>query len=295
MLSISVFSQEEINLKKMDLTSVVPDSLLNIKVLHYAQELEYLDRNVQPDMYDTAVFYLVDSIISKDVKVDIYLFSFPSQLSHSPWGIAIKHANDYFLYTYAHLPAAISKIIRIIQPDSSVYASAISSIYRLLHYGAEDGIELKCELKKKVRYYYNIINWVYTFEKNDLDRLQHFKSYSSMCNPAASLSLMENLKDKENKQIEQWIQTSYGGCFPYKIYRVSNTKKKQLYLIETERNHHKEYDFLFEKVRKYDFYQIDNSFVPIMDTLKNFWGQDNGALFKSIECLSLVFLYYYPY
>ena len=39
------------------LTAIVPDSLLNMKVLHYAQELKYVDKDAQQDTYDAASFF----------------------------------------------------------------------------------------------------------------------------------------------------------------------------------------------------------------------------------------------
>ena len=95
------------------LTAIVPDSLLNMKVLHYAQELKYVDKDAQQDTYDAASFFIINSINSKDLKIDTYLFSFPSQLSYSPLGIAIKHKNDYFLYIYGYLTLAILKIMHL--------------------------------------------------------------------------------------------------------------------------------------------------------------------------------------
>lgn len=47
--------------------------------------------------------------------------------------------------------------------------------------------------------------------------------------------------------------TSYGKDFPYKVYKVFNTKKESLYLIEVDRSYHKEYDFLFVKGENYVF------------------------------------------
>jgi hypothetical protein len=40
------------------LTAIVPDSLLNMKVLHYAQELKYVDKDAQQDTYDAASFFI---------------------------------------------------------------------------------------------------------------------------------------------------------------------------------------------------------------------------------------------
>lgn len=81
--------------------------------------------------------------------------------------------------------------------------------------------------------------------------------------------------------------------FPYKVYKVFNTKKESLYLIEVDRSYHKEYDFLFVKGENYVFYQINNSFIPIMYVLKSFFKRNNETLLKSIECLSLAWLYYH--
>ena len=39
----------------------------------------------------------------------------------------------------------------------------------------------------------------------------------------------------------------------YKVYKVFNTKKESLYLIEVDRSYHKEYDFLFVKGEKLRF------------------------------------------
>ena len=125
LFSISAFSQEKASMGTIKLTAIVPDSLLNMKVLHYAQELKYVDKDAQQDTYDAASFFIINSINSKDLKIDTYLFSFPSQLSYSPLGIAIKHKNDYFLYSYGYLPLAILKIMHLSQQDSSVYTSVI--------------------------------------------------------------------------------------------------------------------------------------------------------------------------
>lgn len=292
LFSIFVFSQEEINQKRMHFASITPDSLLNMKVLHYAQELGYIDRGIQKT-YDTATFFIVHSIISKGIKLDIYLFSFPSQLSHSPWGIAIKWKNDYFLYNYSYLPSAILKVIYLTQWDKSAYIPAILSIYDLLSCSPEDGTETKYELKEKARYYYYISNWIHIFKMNDFDYLQRSKTYCLTYNPTTSLDLVNNLSYEENKQITQWIQISYGKKFSYKAYRIFNTKRSSLYLIEIERDFHKEYDFLFKKEEFYDFYQINGSFIPIMYTLKSFFNRNDEALFKGIECLCLSWLYYY--
>ena len=140
------------------LTAIVPDSLLNMKVLHYAQELKYVDKDAQQDTYDAASFFIINSINSKDLKIDTYLFSFPSQLSYSPLGIAIKHKNDYFLYSYGYLPLAILKIMHLSQQDSSVYTSVIHSMYNLLQYASKEGIELKHELIGQTKYTQCIYN-----------------------------------------------------------------------------------------------------------------------------------------
>lgn len=105
--------------------------------------------------------------------------------------------------------------------------------------------------------------------------------------------LVKKIKNEDSEQITQWIQTSYGKDFPYKVYKVFNTKKESLYLIEVDRSYHKEYDFLFVKGENYVFYQINNSFIPIMYVLKSFFKRNNETLLKSIECLSLAWLYYH--
>jgi len=61
LFSISVFSQEKASIGKIKLTAIVPDSLLNMKVLHYAQELRYVDKDAQQDTYDAASFFIIDS------------------------------------------------------------------------------------------------------------------------------------------------------------------------------------------------------------------------------------------
>lgn len=292
LFSISAFSQEKASMGTIKLTAIVPDSLLNMKVLHYAQELKYVDKDAQQDTYDAASFFIINSINSKDLKIDTYLFSFPSQLSYSPLGIAIKHKNDYFLYSYGYLPLAILKIMHLSQQDSSVYTSVIHSMYNLLQYASKEGIELKHELIGQTKYYYNIVNWVHVFKMKDFDYWQHSNAYCPTYNPTASLFLVKKIKNEDSEQITQWIQTSYGKDFPYKVYKVFNTKKESLYLIEVDRSYHKEYDFLFVKGENYVFYQINNSFIPIMYVLKSFFKRNNETLLKSIECLSLAWLYY---
>lgn len=49
LFSISAFSQEKASMGTIKLTAIVPDSLLNMKVLHYAQELKYVDKDAQQD------------------------------------------------------------------------------------------------------------------------------------------------------------------------------------------------------------------------------------------------------
>lgn len=292
LFSPSVFSQEEVNLERVNFAPITPDSLLNMKVLHYAQELGYIDDDPR-STYDAATFFIIRSIVSNDSKMDIYLFSFPSQLSHSPWGIAIKYENDYFLYNYSYLAPAILKIIHFTQWGSATYIPAILSIYDLLSCAPEDGAEVKYELRGKARYYYYISNWVHIFKMNDFVYSRRSKKYCLTYNPAASLNLANNLGHEGDKQITQWIQTTYGKKFEYKAYNIFNAKKKSLYLIEIEGDFHKEYDFLFETEERYDFYQVNNSFIPIMYALKSFFKEDNEALLKSIECLCLSYLYYY--
>ena len=57
LFSISAFSQEKASMGTIKLTAIVPDSLLNMKVLHYAQELKYVDKDAQQDTYDAASFF----------------------------------------------------------------------------------------------------------------------------------------------------------------------------------------------------------------------------------------------
>ena len=179
------------------------------------------------------------------------------------------------------------------QQDSSVYTSVIHSMYNLLQYASKEGIELKHELIGQTNYYYNIVNWVHVFKMKDFDYWQHSNAYCPTYNPTASLFLVKKIKNEDSEQITQWIQTSYGKDFPYKVYKVFNTKKESLYLIEVDRSYHKEYDFLFVKGENYVFYQINNSFIPIMYVLKSFFKRNNETLLKSIECLSLAWLYYH--
>lgn len=70
LFSISAFSQEKASMGTIKLTAIVPDSLLNMKVLHYAQELKYVDKDAQQDTYDAASFFIINSINSKDLKID---------------------------------------------------------------------------------------------------------------------------------------------------------------------------------------------------------------------------------
>ncbi len=58
LFSISAFSQEKASMGTIKLTAIVPDSLLNMKVLHYAQELKYVDKDAQQDTYDAASFFI---------------------------------------------------------------------------------------------------------------------------------------------------------------------------------------------------------------------------------------------
>lgn len=157
----------------------------------------------------------------------------------------------------------------------------------------KNGYELKHELIGQTKYYYNIVNWVHVFKMKDFDYWQHSNAYCPTYNPTASLFLVKKIKNEDSEQITQWIQTSYGKDFPYKVYKVFNTKKESLYLIEVDRSYHKEYDFLFVKGENYVFYQINNSFIPIMYVLKSFFKRNNETLLKSIECLSLAWLYYH--
>lgn len=98
----------------------------------------------------------------------------------------------------------------------------------------------------------------------DFDYWQHSNAYCPTYNPTASLFLVKKIKNEDSEQITQWIQTSYGKDFPYKVYKVFNTKKESLYLIEVDRSYHKEYDFLFVKGENYVFYQINNSFILLL-------------------------------
>ena len=82
LFSISAFSQEKASMGTIKLTAIVPDSLLNMKVLHYAQELKYVDKDAQQDTYDAASFFIINSINSKDrylpvlFPISTFLFSF---------------------------------------------------------------------------------------------------------------------------------------------------------------------------------------------------------------------------
>ena len=60
LFSISAFSQEKASMGTIKLTAIVPDSLLNMKVLHYAQELKYVDKDAQQDTYDAASFFIIN-------------------------------------------------------------------------------------------------------------------------------------------------------------------------------------------------------------------------------------------
>lgn len=288
---VFAISQEEVGFERMDFTPVTPDSLLNMKVLHYAQDLGYIDGSVD-NTYDVATFFIVRSIISKQLKMDIYLFSFPSQVSHSSWGIAIKQGNDYCLYNYSYLPSAVLKVIHLMQWDKSVYTPVILSIYDLLSCSSECDMELRCEFRKKAKYYYSIFNWVHIFKMNDFDYSRRSQTYCSVYNPTDALDLVDNLNHETNRQITQWIITSYGKELSYKVYKIFDTEKKSLYLIEIEKDFHKEYDFLF-KGECYEFYQTKDLFIPIMYTLRTFLKQNHKMLFKGIECLCLSWLYYY--
>ena len=71
LFSISAFSQEKASMGTIKLTAIVPDSLLNMKVLHYAQELKYVDKDAQQDTYDAASFFIINSINSNDFALRI--------------------------------------------------------------------------------------------------------------------------------------------------------------------------------------------------------------------------------
>ena len=60
LFSVSAFSQEKASMGTIKLTAIVPDSLLNMKVLHYAQELKYVDKDAQQDTYDAASFFIIN-------------------------------------------------------------------------------------------------------------------------------------------------------------------------------------------------------------------------------------------
>ena len=82
LFSISAFSQEKASMGTIKLTAIVPDSLLNMKVLHYAQELKYVDKDAQQDTYDAASLFNKNTINNKDLKIETYLFSLTTQLNN---------------------------------------------------------------------------------------------------------------------------------------------------------------------------------------------------------------------
>lgn len=290
LISTSIYAQKEIIHERMNFVSTTPDSILSTKVLHYAKELGYIDAATQSS-YDTGTFLKIRSIESNNIRMEIYLFSFPSQLSHISWGIAIKQEKDYKLYTYGKLPLAILDIANFGLSEKSAHNPAISSIYDILSCLSEDESELKCELRDKARYHYHISNWIRIFKMNYFGNSQLTQIPCLANNPTDPLNLANDLGYEKNKLITDWILTSYGKEYKHKVYTVFHSKRKSLYLIETERHSNKDFDYLFERGKQYDLYQMNNSFIPIMHILKSFFKKNNDALLTSIKCLCLSTLY----
>lgn len=284
---IAIFSQVNLDWRKIHFKSVMPDSLLERKVIERAWELEYLEKDTSCLAYDAATFFHVCSISDKDVKMDIYLFSFPTQSTHAPWGIAIRYMNDCFLFHYTHIAAAVWKIMDLIENRNYLYPSAISSIYKLLSCASDYGIEMMCEEKEDVRYCFYVAN------KNRIKRICDNSLLTDKCSPVKALHLICDKNLASNTRILQWLYEFYGRKFDYNAYKLCFIDGKALYLIESYNGLYKEYGFLFIEKGAYSFYQTRDLFIPLMRILKNFMGENIEGLVKSAKCLSLCCLYYY--
>lgn len=69
LFSISAFSQEKASMGTIKLTAIVPDSLLNMKVLHYAQELKYVDKDAQQVVLHCGILYAPLIIFGLNINI----------------------------------------------------------------------------------------------------------------------------------------------------------------------------------------------------------------------------------
>ena len=108
----SIFSQyiiDEFDRQKLEKLCVIPDSLLNIAILNDAKAKSYInDEIIESGNYDVAEVYLIRNITDKQMTLNVYLFTIPSTLCHSDWGIIIEKNECISIYSsYPKLASAI--------------------------------------------------------------------------------------------------------------------------------------------------------------------------------------------
>jgi len=295
----SIFSQyiiDEFDRQKLEKLCVIPDSLLNIAILNDAKAKSYInDEIIESGNYDVAEVYLIRNITDKQMTLNVYLFTIPSTLCHSDWGIIIEKNECISIYSsYPKLASAIWNLCNIAEKRMNAKFSSliIKTIYDILSYTSLD-IEMKDEKFGNSTYYYTISNWVHIFIKNEYNYRGII--YNTEYNPVKILRMHPISIDLSLRQeIKSWIQITYKTDVPYQIYKIQQyNHNKALYLLETEQHCNKTYDLIFRNKNEYTIYQLDDTYIPLMYKLRKCLKNNKMDLLNAVKVISLSNMYYY--